>query len=165
MNANQQMFFGALKTAYAGLFASDPAYSYSASKCTAVEMAEKMLMAAIGGTANTNGQGFAMACKACAIPHNKKSINAFLQTVTAIPAPDAKPAVKPRKVSTLILTGVQAAMTAVWRINYAHSLVTLEYSDGSSEASKVTEAEWLAVHENPLAIVSLVQSKRVPANA
>jgi hypothetical protein len=162
MNANQQMFFGALKTAYTGLFASDPAYAYSASKCTAVEMAEKMLIAAIAGTANTNGQGFAMACKACAIPHTKKSIAAFLGSASPIPRTDAPPSVRPRKVRVLALSGVHSAMTGVRLIQFAHDLVTLEYTDGTREAALFKPAEIALLGESCFAIVSAVQAKRPP---
>lgn len=165
MNANQSMFFSALKTAYADLFANDPAYAYSASKCTAVEMAEKMIVAAVEGRANMSGEGFKRACKACAIPHTQKSIDLFLSAHTPIPAPDAPPSSRAaRRIQVIGLSNVYAAMSGVARINRAHDLVTLEYTDGTREAGKVSAARWAEICSEPFAIVSEIQAQRVPSN-
>lgn len=78
LNPAQAQFHAALVAAYTDLFANDPAYAYSASKCTPVELADKMTAAAIAGSASYTGSGFKLAAKACGIKHTAKSINAFL---------------------------------------------------------------------------------------
>lgn len=51
MNPNSIQFKAALVAAYTDLFANDPDYAFSASKCTPEGLADKMLAACIGGTA------------------------------------------------------------------------------------------------------------------
>ncbi len=153
-------FKAALVAAYSELFKISADYAYSASKTTPEILADRMFAAVLNGSANVTGSGFRMACKACGINHTGKAIDTYL----GIEKPaSVKPVAKPRKVSTLILSRLDSMMTAVWRINYAHGLAVLEYSDGSRESAKLTDGEWLAVADKPLSIVSLVQSKRVPA--
>ena len=69
------------------------------------------------------------------------------------------------KVLTIILPNIQAMMTGVWRIDRAHSLVKLTYTDGTIEAANVTNEEWDEISGHPFAIVSHVQSKRAEAIA
>ncbi len=64
-------------------------------------------------------------------------------------------------VSTIILPNIQAMMTGVWRIDRAHDLVTLTYSDNTREAAKIIAPRWKEISGNPFAIVSEVQSQRV----
>ncbi len=123
-----------------------------------------MLVAAVEGRANVSGGGFKRACKACASPHTQKSIDAFLSAHTPIPKPDAPPSPRAaRRVQVIGLSNIQAAMSGVTRINRAHDLVTLEYTDGTREAGKVSAARWAEICENPFAIVSEIQSQRTPA--
>lgn len=156
--ANQINFLAALQITYADLFATDPAYAYSASKCTPEEMGEKMIAAAMAGSASVTGPGFRHACNAVGIAHTKGAIDSFLGVERAAP----KPAAKPRKVVTLALSNITTMMTGVSRIDRAHDLVTLTYSDGNREAAKISTARWNEIHENPIAIVSDVQAQRVP---
>lgn len=67
---------------------------------------------------------------------------------------------KTKKVLTIILPNIQVAMTGVWRIDRAHDLVKLTYSDNSSESAIIPPGEWEEIHENPFSIISKVQSKR-----
>lgn len=67
---------------------------------------------------------------------------------------------KTKKVLTIILPNIQVAMTGVWRIDRAHDLVKLTYSDNSSEAAIIPADKWEEINESPFAIVSEVQSKR-----
>lgn len=75
---NSQLFRNALSSAYSELFATDPEYAYSASKCTPEELADRMTKAAIAGTANFTGTGFRLACKAVGIRHTAGSVKAYL---------------------------------------------------------------------------------------
>lgn len=161
--ANQDNFLAALKTAYADLFANDPAYAFSASKLTAPEMAEKMMIAIMSGSANLGGEGIKRACKVCGIAHSQRAADAFLDIAKPAPAV-AAPRVA-RKVQVIGLSNVQAAMSGVSRINRAHDLVTLEYTDGKREAGKVSDARWAEICENPFAIVSEIQGQRIPAGS
>jgi hypothetical protein len=155
-------FQAALTAAYASLFASDPAYAYSASKTTPEAMAAKMMAATLAGSASVTGPGFRMACKACGIPHTAKAIDAFLGV--AAPVAVAKAAPKPRKVLVIGLSSIHAMMTGVSRIHRAHDLVTLVYVDGKQESAMIPAADWSGMEDKPFEIVSAVQSKRVPAN-
>lgn len=86
----QIKFHAALVVAYSDLFKTDPDYSYSASKCTPHELADKMTAAAITGGANFNGKGFSRAAKACGIKSTAKSIKAYLDPLrNAEPLPAA----------------------------------------------------------------------------
>lgn len=80
MNQNQARFHLALQIAYKDLFANDPEYAYSASRCTPGTLADKMLAAFINGTGSNSGKGVARACKACGIKSTYKAINAYLST-------------------------------------------------------------------------------------
>jgi len=65
----------------------------------------------------------------------------------------------------MILPNIQAMMTGVWRIDRAHDLVTLTYTDNTREAGKVTAARWQEIHQMPFAIISEVQSQRAKGGA
>lgn len=78
LNQSQQLFRDALSSAYSELFATNPQYAYSASKCTPEDLADRMTRAAIAGTANFTGAGFRLACKAVGIRHTAGSIKAYL---------------------------------------------------------------------------------------
>lgn len=67
-----------LTAAYTELFKTDPAFAYSASKLTPAELAEKMTVATVRGSASNTGPGFRRACKALSIPHTAKAIDAFI---------------------------------------------------------------------------------------
>ena len=157
---NINAFRAALIAAYAELFKTSPEYAYSASKTTPEGLADRMIEAVLRGSANITGPGFRMACKACGINHTGKAIDAFLGIEA--PAKTAK-APKPPKNYAAVLNNIEAAMTGVFQVNYTHGLAVLTYTDGSREAANVTPAEWLATELQPFRIVSLVQSKRVPA--
>jgi hypothetical protein len=65
-----------------------------------------------------------------------------------------------KTVSTMVLPNIQAMMTGVWRIDRAHALVKLTYTDGTVEAANVTNEKWNEISGNPFAIVGYVQSVR-----
>jgi hypothetical protein len=67
---------------------------------------------------------------------------------------------KSKSVLTIILPNIQAMICGVWRIDRAHELVTLTYTDGTREAGKVPLSRWSTIHDNPFAIVSEIQSRR-----
>lgn len=159
----QDQFLAALKTAYVELFDTDPGYAYSASKYTGAQMAEKMFAATLARSANTTGAGFSIACKICGIAHTGKAIDAFLGV--AAPAKVAKPSPRARKVLVIGLSNIEAMMSGVARIQRAHELVTLHYTDGKTESGLIKNADWLAICEKPFVIVSAVQSQRQPATA
>jgi hypothetical protein len=159
-------FQAALTAAYASLFASDPAYAYSASKTTPEAMAAKMMAATLAGSASVTGPGFRMACKACGIPHTAKAIDAFLGIAAPVKAP--KPA-KAHKSYMLSASNIEAAMSGAIAAFASGDSVVLKYSDGSSERAELPEqaAEIRAYAKdtrgtapNFFAIVSAVQSKR-----
>jgi hypothetical protein len=75
---NLDAFCAFLSAKYAELFANDPEYSYSASKCTPGELARKMALALDRGSANKAGKAIAAACRHFGIPHTYKAIRAFL---------------------------------------------------------------------------------------
>ena len=69
---------------------------------------------------------------------------------------------KTKPVSCLILSNIQSMMTGVWRIEHAHDLVTLDYTDGKREGANIAQDVWAKIHDKPFMIVSEVQSKREP---
>lgn len=162
MTPHQTKFHAALVAAYAELFSSDPRFAPAAANMTPAALADKMIAAAIAGTANTTGPGFRMACNACGIAHTRKAIDAFLGVAAPV---KAAAAAKPRKVSSTVLNNIQSAMTGVFQIDYSHGLICLRYADGSTEAGKIEPPKWAEIQDNPFAIVSHVQSQRVPANS
>lgn len=81
MNTAQTQFRAALVAAYVDLFANNPEYAFSASKCTPESLADKMMPALVSGGANYNGEGIKRACKACGIKYTGKSVRAFLDPV------------------------------------------------------------------------------------
>ena len=78
MTENQIAFRDALIDAYRDLFANDPEYAYSASRCTPEGLADKMTQSMIAGTANHEGAGFRRACKSVGIKHTRKAIREYL---------------------------------------------------------------------------------------
>lgn len=75
---NTTKFTNELEKAYAFLFKHDPEYAYSAARNTPRELAEKMAAAFLKGSANKDGAGIKMACKALGIKQTMKEIAAFL---------------------------------------------------------------------------------------
>lgn len=75
---NTTQFETALTEAYRDLFANDPEYAYSASRCTPESLAAKMTAGLATGAANKDGEGIKRACRAMKIPHTYKAIRAFL---------------------------------------------------------------------------------------
>lgn len=75
---NTAKFTNELENAYAFLFKNDSEYAYSASRNTPRELAEKMTAAFLKGSANKDGTGIKMACKALGIKQTMKAISAFL---------------------------------------------------------------------------------------
>ncbi len=78
MTPNTARFRDALIDAYRDLFANDPDYAYSASRCTPESLADKMIPSLADGSANKDGKGIARACKVVGIKPTWKSIRAFL---------------------------------------------------------------------------------------
>lgn len=168
--AQQAQFQEALAAAYANLFATDADYAFSAKSCTPESLAEKMTDAAMRGSANVTGRGFAAACRAVGIPHTGKAIDAFLGV--AAPVKPAKVA-RPARSYMLAASGLESIMSGVCAAFAAGDSVTLKYSDGSSETADCAEqAEAIRNYakdsrcEAPafFSIVSAVQSKRATVN-
>jgi hypothetical protein len=167
MNANQDQFRAALAAAYADLFANNAEYAYSASKTTPAQLADKMLAAAISGSINKDGEGVKRACKACGIPYTLKAIFAFVGYEKPAPiAPEVSTGIgsKTRKTVELIIPKIVTMMTGVWRIQKAHDLVKLTYTDNTTEAGFISLARWLELGEDGMKIVSEIQAQRKPAN-
>ncbi len=57
----------------------------------------------------------------------------------------------------IILPNIEAGMTGVWRIQRAHDLVKLDYTDGTSESAIIKVAKWNEVRSNTFSIVGTVQ--------
>ncbi len=70
-----------------------------------------------------------------------------------------------KQTAQIIPTGIISMMTGVWRIQRAHDLVTLEYTDGTRESGKIELREWALISGNVFSIVSTVQSQRVKASS
>ena len=75
---NTAKFTNELEKAYAFLFKNDPEYAYSAARNTPRELAEKMTSAFLKGSANRDGAGIKLACKAIGIKQTFKAISSFL---------------------------------------------------------------------------------------
>ncbi len=75
---NLDAFRDKLTEIYRDLFANDPEYAYSASKCSAEELSRKMVLALDCGTGNKAGKGIERACKYFGISHTYKAIRTFL---------------------------------------------------------------------------------------
>lgn len=78
LNPTIAKFHAELVAAYTDLFANDPVYTYSASKCSPLELADKMLPHLAAGTASYHGKGIARAAKACGIKPTRKAVIALL---------------------------------------------------------------------------------------
>jgi len=78
-DTNRERFIMALTAAYVELFANDPEYAYSASRCTPEGLAVKMTDSMIANTANHEGAGFRKACKAVGLKHTRTAIRAYLK--------------------------------------------------------------------------------------
>lgn len=76
---NTARFTNELEKAYAFLFKNDPEYAYSASRNTPQELAGKMTAAFLTGSANKDGAGIKLACKAIGIKQTMNEILAFLK--------------------------------------------------------------------------------------
>jgi hypothetical protein len=76
-------FRAALEAAYTDLFANDPEYAYTASRCTPIGLAQKMTDGMITGDANHEGAGMCRACKAVGIKHTYTAIRAYLSGFVA----------------------------------------------------------------------------------
>lgn len=75
---NTAKFTNELEKAYAFLFKNDSQYASTAAQMTPRELAEKMTAAFLKGSANKNGSGVKIACKALGIKQTMKEISAFL---------------------------------------------------------------------------------------
>lgn len=75
---NKEQFKTKLAEVYQDLFANDPDYSYSSSKCTPQGLSEKMTESLIAGGANKDGEGIKRTCRAFGIKHTYAAIREFL---------------------------------------------------------------------------------------
>lgn len=75
---NREQFKAKLAEVYSNLFANDPEYAYSASKCTPEGLADKMTESLITGSANKDGEGIKRTCKAFGIKQTYAAIREFL---------------------------------------------------------------------------------------
>jgi hypothetical protein len=123
-----------------------------------------MLAATLKESVNKDGEGMKRACKACGIPYTYKAIFAFVgKPVDPLPKEPVKAnsGIGHRKAETTVLTGIQSAMTGVWRIDRAHDLTRLTYTDNTTESAEITNERWQELQANsPFSVVSEVQSKR-----
>ncbi len=65
---------------YERLFADDPKYAFSASKCTPASLAAKMTGGLRDGSANKDGEGIKMTCKLLEVKYTYKAIQAYLKS-------------------------------------------------------------------------------------
>ena len=78
MNSQYVKFESELTKAYEKLFATDEDYSYAARLHTPQSLAAKMTAGLADNTANKDGDGIKMACKAVGIKHTWKEILPYL---------------------------------------------------------------------------------------
>lgn len=76
--ANRLRFERELTKAYELLFANDPEYGYAAKRHTPQSLAVKMTAGLADKSANKDGSGIKMACKAVGIKHTWKEIQSYL---------------------------------------------------------------------------------------
>lgn len=157
---NTAKFRAALVRAYSELFANSVDYAYSASKTTPEGLADKILAAFLKNGGNKDGKGVELACRECQIAHTYRAISEFLDVAPVAAEKAVKPAL--RRVCVIGLSNIHAAMTGVSRINRAHDLVTLEYTDGTRETGKVNAAKWGTMQDEVFKIISFVQAQRKP---
>lgn len=67
-----------LEKAYSVLFETDSRFAYSKTITTPKELAAKMANGLASGSANKDGEGVKLACKACGIKNTYKDLRAFL---------------------------------------------------------------------------------------
>ncbi len=65
-----------------------------------------------------------------------------------------------KKILNIVLPTIQAMMTGVWRIQRAHNLTVLHYTDGTTESGEINEIEWRDIGNEPFQVISRVQSQR-----
>lgn len=80
MTTRIEQFQSILTEQYKNLFATDPEYSYSASRITPEDLARKMTTGLASGTANKDGEGIKRTCKILKINYTYKAIREFLAT-------------------------------------------------------------------------------------
>lgn len=75
---NRLKFEAELAKAYESLFATTEDYAYAARLHTPQSLAAKMTAGLADGSANKDGKGIKMACKAVGIKHTYKEIQSYL---------------------------------------------------------------------------------------
>lgn len=75
---NLEKFTEELERAYSVLFETDSHFAYSKSVTTTKELAVKMANGLANGSANKDGAGVKLACRACGIKNTYKDLRAFL---------------------------------------------------------------------------------------
>ena len=75
---NKQKFIEELEKAYIVLFKTDSRFNFIKGSTTPKELAVKMTDRLSSGTANKEGEGIKLACKACGIKNTYKDLRAFL---------------------------------------------------------------------------------------
>ena len=75
---NLEKFTKELEKAYSVLFETDSRFAYSKRVTTPRELAFKMANGLANGSANKDGEGIRIACKACGIKNTYKDLRAFL---------------------------------------------------------------------------------------
>lgn len=77
---NKEKFIEELEKAYSVLFETDSRFFYSKRVTTPLELAAKMANGLATGSANKDGEGVKIACKACGIKNTYKDLRAFLNS-------------------------------------------------------------------------------------
>lgn len=75
---NKEKFTEELERAYAVLFETDSRFAYSKRVTTPKDLAFKMANGLASGSANKEGEGIKLACKACGIKNTYKDLRTFL---------------------------------------------------------------------------------------
>ncbi len=78
-----EVFKTTLTEQYRRLFLT-PEYAYSASRCTPEALALKMTDGLLSGSANKDGDGIKLTCRALKIPYTYKGIRSFLTSTDTL---------------------------------------------------------------------------------
>jgi hypothetical protein len=77
--SNYEKFENELRKNYESLFVNNIEYRYAANHSTPAELAGRMTNSLFNGTANKDGKGIKLTCKALGIKHTYKAIQEYLR--------------------------------------------------------------------------------------
>ena len=75
-------------------------------------------------------------------------------------SPEVAQIKKGQKVLCLIYPKIESMMTGVWRVERAHGLTMLTYTDNTREGAMIPDARWNEISGNLFSIVREVQDAR-----